>query len=425
VIGTGTHRQLRVAGSIAQATPTVIAHAIEESIAPRPGTRRIDAIDMLRGVVIVLMVLDHVRDFFHADAFAFNPLDPSRTTITLYATRWITHLCAPTFVFLAGVSAYLQAARGKLPAQLSPFLLKRGIWLIALEVTAVSFGWSFSFASPVFLQVIWAIGWSMIALAALVWLPPVSVLAIGVAIVAGHNLLDPIVPQDFGSAAFVWTLLHEGAPIPGPANPIGFALYPILPWVGVMALGYGCGPLFTLEPTRRARLVPAVGLAMLSTFAVLRGARLYGDPAAWDMHQTWVASTMTFFDVTKYPPSLHYVLITLGLALTIWPLLTRLRGRAANVLVTLGAVPLFVYVVHIYLAHALAVAANAGAGRDVAGLFDTFRKAMSSPDRLHSLGFQLPVVFAAWLVVLVLLYPPARWFASVKARRRDWWLSYL
>ena len=241
----------------------------------------------------------------------------------------------------------------------------------------------------------------MIALAALVWLPPVSVLAIGVVIVAGHNVLDPIVPEDFGSAAFVWTLLHEGGPIPGRANAIGFALYPILPWVGVMALGYGCGPLFTLEPTRRDRLVPAVGLAMLSTFAVLRGARLYGDPTAWEMHPTWIMSTMTFFDVTKYPPSLHYVLVTLG------------------------AVPLFVYVVHIYLAHALAVAANAAAGRDVAGLFDTVRKAMVSPDRLQGLGFQLPVVFAAWLVVLVLLYPSARWFASVRARRRDWWLSYL
>ena len=167
------------------------------------------------------------------------------------------------------------------------------------------------------MQVIWAIGCSMIALAALVWLPPVSVLAIGVAIVAGHNLLDPNAPEDFGRAAFLWRLLHEGGPITGVANPIGIVLYPILPWAGVMALGYGCGPLLTLEPTRRDRLVPAAGLAMLSTFAVLRGARLYGDPTAWDMHQTWVATTMSFFDVTNYPPSLHYVLVTLGLAFTI------------------------------------------------------------------------------------------------------------
>ena len=425
VIGTGTHRQMRVAGSIAPPTPTVTAPGIDESTALRRNTRRITAIDMLRGLVIVLMVLDHVRDYFHADAFAFNPLDPSRTTAILYATRWITHLCAPTFVFLAGVSAYQQGSRGRLPAHLSAFLLKRGIWLIALELTVVAFGWSFSFPYLVFMQVIWAIGCSMIALAALVWLPPVSVLAIGVAIVAGHNLLDPIVPEDFGRAAFLWRLLHEGGPITGVANPIGIVLYPILPWAGVMALGYGCGPLLTLEPIRRDRLVPAAGLAMLSTFAVLRGARLYGDPTAWHMHQTWVATTMSFFDVTKYPPSLHYVLVTLGLAFTIWPLLTRLRGRGADVLVTLGAVPLFVYVVHIYLTHAFAVAANATAGRDVAGLFDTFRKAMLSPDRLQGLGFELPVVFAAWLVVLVLLYPLARWFASVKARRRDWWLSYL
>ena len=423
--GTGAHLRMRVAGSITPVTPTVIAHEIEETRGLRPDTRRIDAIDMLRGLVIVLMVLDHVRDFFHADAFAFNPLDPSRTTVALYATRWITHLCAPTFVFLAGMSAYLQASRGKLPTRLSAFLLKRGLWLIALEVTVVSFGWSFSVGSPLVLQVIWAIGCSMIALSALVWLSPVSVLAIGVAIVAGHNLLDPIVPEDFGRAAFLWRLLHEGGPIPGVANPIGIALYPILPWVGVMALGYGGGPLFTLDSARRDRLVPAAGLAMLSAFAVLRGARLYGDPTAWDTHQTWVATTMSFFDVTKYPPSLHYVLVTLGLVFTIWPLLTRLRGRAADVLVTLGAVPLFIYVVHIYLTHALAIAANAAAGRDVAGLFDTFGKAMSSPDRVQGLGFQLPVVFAAWLVVLVLLYPSARCFASVKARRRDWWLSYL
>jgi uncharacterized membrane protein len=408
-----------------QRSHTTATDAVSQATAPKHDARRIVAIDMLRGLVIVLMVLDHVRDYFHADAFAFDPLDPARTTMVLYATRWITHLCAPTFVFLAGVSAYLQTARGKTPRLLSPFLLKRGLWLIALEVTIVSFGWSFHLPSLVVMQVIWAIGWSMIALAALIWLPRSAVLAISVSVVAGHNLLDPILPAQLGQAAFLWTFLHEGGPIPAAAHPLGLALYPILPWAGLMALGYGVGPLFTLEPKKRDRTLPILGLGMLSAFALLRGFRLYGDASVWAPHGASAATAMSFLDVTKYPPSLQYVLVTLGVVFMIWPLLTRLRGRAAGILVTLGAVPFFVYVLHIYVVHALAVAANAAVGRDVSAMFDFFRNAVFSPERLQGLGFELPTVYAAWLLVLALLYPLCRWFANLKASRRDWWLSYL
>jgi uncharacterized membrane protein len=392
---------------------------------PRAAGARLFEIDVLRGLVIVLMALDHVRDYFHVDAFDFDPLDPARTTLPLYATRWITHLCAPTFVFLAGASAHLQLARGKSAADLSRFLWTRGLWLILLEGTVLSFGWSFSFPYPPFLQVIWAIGWSMIALAALVLWPPVAVLAVGVAIVASHNLLDPIAPEQLGVAAPLWTLLHEGGPLSFDGAPFGLAAYPILPWIGVVGLGYGLGPVFLAAPARRDASLATIGLAMLAVFAMLRAFGLYGDPRPWDAEAGGWASAMSFLDVTKYPPSLQFVLMTLGVVLVLWPLVRRMPSAWAKGLAVFGAVPLFFYVLHVYVVHGAAILANAAAGRDPSGLFGYLANTFLAPERVATLGFPLPTVYLATLVVLALLFPLCRRWRDVKRTRREWWLSYL
>lgn len=386
---------------------------------------RIAEIDILRGLVVVLMALDHVRDFFHLGAFAIDPLNPEQTTPLLYATRWITHLCAPTFVFLAGVSAFLQRANGKATPNLAMFLLTRGLWLIALELTLISVGWAFWIPPMIFLQVIWAIGLSMIALAGLIWLPAPMVLAVGVAIVAGHNLLDPIPPENLGGAALLWTLLHEGGPVFFGGAPIGFVAYPVLPWIGIMAVGYGLGGVFLRPPAQRERTLLALGAAMLAGFVVLRFLNQYGDPNPWRAYAALGDSAMSFLNVAKYPPSLHFVLVTLGVVFVLWPLLARLRGPFARFLGIFGAVPFFFYVLHIYLVHALAMVANAATGRDPSLLFNFFVNNFTGAPGVERLGFLLPWTYAAWGVVLALLYPLCAFWAALKRRRRDWWLSYL
>jgi uncharacterized membrane protein len=393
--------------------------------APLPARIRLREIDMLRGLVIALMALDHVRDYFLTGSFLFSAVDPDRSYAALYATRWITHLCAPTFVFLAGVSAFLQAAKGKPTPDLSRFLLLRGLWLVAIEVTVVGLGWSFAVPPPLFLQVIWAIGCSMVALAAMVWLPRGAVLAIGIAIVAGHNLLDPLKPDDFGALALAWKFLHVGGRLSVGDIPIGFVSYPVLPWIGVMALGYGSGSLFLQPAEKRDRTLLVLGAAMIALFVVLRGFNLYGDPAPWAPREDWVRSVMAFLNVRKYPPSLMYVLATLGIAFALIPLLARLRGPAARLLQTFGAVPLFFYVVHIYVVHASAIAANAALGRDVSGMFNFFVTVGRAPEQYLHLGFPLAGIYVAWIVVLVLLYPLCRRWGEVKRTRKNWWLSYL
>jgi len=396
---------------------------------------RIAEIDMLRGLVIVLMALDHTRDYVHIGALTVNPLDPAQTTPWLYVTRWITHLCAPTFVFLAGVSAYLQFAKGKSAPNLSMFLLTRGLWLIVLELTVLSIGWSFAFPPFPFFQVIWAIGWSMIALAGLIWLPRVAVLLIGLAIVGGHNLLDPISAQQFGAWGPLWQLVHDGGPIfltQGP--PAALAAYPVLPWMGVIALGYGLGALFASPPAQRDRTLFLLGLAMLAAFFALRWFETYGNPppgagpfdiGSWRDEQSFGAAAMVFLNVQKYPPSLQFILVTLGAVFTLWPLLARLRGPIGSVLNTFGAVPFFFYVLHIYLVHIMAIAANAAAGKPTEGHFNYMLNLFTAPQLFQGAGFTLPWVYAVWILVLALLYPLCRYWQGLKQRRRDWWLSYL
>ena len=385
----------------------------------RAGVPRLDMIDLLRGFVIALMVLDHTRDYFHISAYTFDPTDPARTHVLLYLTRWVTHLCAPTFVFLAGVSVYLQGANGKSKQQLARFLLTRGAWLIALELTVISFG--FNFALPFqFLQVIWAIGVGMILLAGLIWLPRPAAAVIGVLIVAGHQLLAPVTPADLGALAPLWKLAFKVGPSP---FGLGFVPYPVIPWFGVMCLGYAIGPVFMQEPARRNRTLLALALGAIAVFCVLRAINAYGDPSPWKAYPSAAATMMSFFNVSKYPPSLLYVLITLGVSLLCMLAFQRLRGLFARVLLAYGRTPLFTYVLHIYVVHgsALLVAVLAGypASYQVNFLADPFRLYKAG------WGFNLAIVWVAWLAILIALYPASRWFAELKRRRRDWWLSYL
>ena len=400
-----------------------------EAAAERPATadglaERIDAksrirsIDILRGVVIVLMALDHVRDYYSYEMQLFDALDLERTYPALYATRWITHFCAPVFVFLAGVSAFLQGQR-KSNAELSRFLLLRGLWLILLEFTVLSFGWSFA-TGFLFLQVIWAIGVSMIALAALVWLPWQVVLGVGVAIIAGHNLLDPVTPEQLGGFALFWTAVHEGGLLGG-RPPEGLLAYPVLPWAGVIAAGYGAGRAFVLEQQARRRVLLIAGAGLVMLFLLLRLTEAYGDPNGWETQRNWARTVMDVLDTTKYPPSLVFVCMTIGPALLLLPLLERVRGPAMEPWVTFGCVPFFFYVLHLYLIHGSARVLAAANGYPELGVATAFR----NPEAMQGWGYSLPVVYLVWIMVVAALYVPCHWFAGVKRRRKDWWLSYL
>jgi uncharacterized membrane protein len=387
------------------------AHA--SALATHATIPRLASIDVVRGFVMVLMALDHVRDFF--SEARFDPLDLSQTTAPLFLTRWVTHLCAPAFVLLAGASAYLMGRRCT-RAQLSQFLFTRGLWLVVLEVTLVSLAWTFNvrYDHGLFLQVIWAIGVSMVVLAGLVHLPLPAIATISVAIICGHNALDGIEPQSFGDWAPLWSVLHVSGPIPH-----AFVAYPLIPWIAVMSLGYCLGAMFELEPHRRATRFSYLGAASLTLFVLLRTPNVYGDPSEWALHDTVLRTLLDFVDVAKYPPSLQYLLLTLGITLLLLSACESARGRLSALLQTFGRVPLFFYVLHIALAHLVAGAIGFATGFGTAVLSDDI---LLLPPQW---GFSLPVVYLAWLLVVTTLYPACRWFAAVKRRRTDWWLSYL
>ena len=385
---------------------------------------RIQAVDLLRGLVIVLMILDHVRDYFHAEAFLFSAVDPDKSYPTLFATRWVTHLCAPVFVCLAGVSAYLQLQVGKPVTYVRRHLWTRGLWLIFLELTVVSFGFNFGIPVP-FLQVIWAFGWSMIAMAAVVGLPVRAVLAIGIAIIAGHNLLDPVTPASLGAWGLGWQFLHEGGPIMVGGQPVGLIAYPVLPWIGVMFLGFGLGRAFTLERAKRQRLFIQSGALMLVAFVVLRATNGIGDPDAWVARGETARTIMAFMDVEKYPPSLLYVLATLGVAALLTPLLVRLPEAGREFLLTYGRVPLFAYLTHIFVVHGLMLLAATAWLGDPSIAFGYIINVFTNPAALEGWGFGLSVTFAAWALSVAILYPLCRWLGEWKRRRGYWWMYYL
>jgi uncharacterized membrane protein len=397
-----------------------LASGIAEPINPAlaGGTRpRLNSIDLLRGLVLIAMALDHTRDFFGASAM--NPRDVADPA--LFLTRWVTHFCAPIFVLLAGLSAYLYGARGRTTGELSRFLLTRGFWLIAIEFTVVRLGWTFSLALDFFMiQVIFAIGASMVALAGLVHLPRWAIATIGVGMIAGHNLLDGIDAAQFGALAWVWNILHQPTMLVSAEGTRLFALYPLVPWIGVMAAGYALGPLFKVERSVRIPALVLLGVAVTTGFVLLRATNLYGDPQAWVAHETVLATMLSFIDVEKYPPSLLYLMITLGPALLLFAAFENVQGRVADIITTFGRVPFAYYIGHLYLIHALAVAYALWMLGDASFLFGVF-----PPEKPAGFALGLAGVYGVWVVVVVALYPLCRWFSALKQRRKDWWLSYL
>ncbi len=389
---------------------------------PAPPAARLDSIDALRGLVMVLMALDHTRDFFHFGATqGYDPLDYHHTTPALFFTRWITHFCAPTFIFLAGLGAFLSGARGKSRRELSWFLLTRGLWLVLLEITFVQWaGWSFALEWQIhYANVIWAIGWSMVALAALVHLPIRAVGAIGLVMIASHNVFDRVTPDSLGALAPLWRILHEGGRVELGGGHVIATGYPLVPWIGVMAAGYAFGPLL-LHPTRtRHTFLLRLGFGLIAAFVVLRASNLYGDTRPWTGQSKPLQTLYAFLDCRKYPPSLCYLLMTLGPALVVLGLLDRRLPPWLQPLLCFGRVPMFFYLLHLPLLHGLAVlAAQLKWGR-ADWLFGT--DAAKPP---VDAGFGLVTTYAAWGLGIALLFFACRWFAEIKRRNRSPWLRY-
>lgn len=399
---------------------------MRDTTTPTPAAPYIVSVDLMRGLVMVLMALDHVRGFF-TDA-DFRSTDLTRTTPAIFLTRWVTHLCAPVFVFLAGTSAYLSASRGMPRPQLARRLLLRGLWLVFLELTVVRLAWFFNFDPAMMdLQVIWALGWSMVVLAGLVFLPMRAIAAFGIGMILMHNLLDGIRLEDFQAAdgSLTWqgwliSVLHV------PRFPV---VYPLIPWVGVMAAGYAFGPVMLLLPELRRLHAFRWGIALVVAFVVLRALNAYGDPDTWSIQDTSLFTLLSFVNTTKYPPSLLYLLMTLGPMFLLIAAFERWHeadvahgphGAAGRFLITFGRVPLFFYLLHLYAVHGLAVAAGWLMSGE-AGPFLTH-----SGDFPPWWGFSLPMVYLIWIAVTLLLYPLCRHFAAIKVRHRgSWWTPYI
>jgi uncharacterized membrane protein len=387
-----------------------------QHVAPR-GTR-LESVDLLRGLIMVVMALDHVRDHIHRGSMQFDPTDLTRTGIALFLTRWITHFCAPVFVFLAGTGAFLWGARGRTKDEISRYLLTRGLWLVLLELTIVNWEWNFGIEFSHFgALVIWALGWSMVAMAGLVRLPLPAIGAFGWWMILGHNLFDRITPDRFGPFAWLWRVLHvQGDIHMGPVTL--FVMYPLVPWIGVMPAGYAFGSWMVNEDPKRRRRMAAVGLLLIAVFAELRFYNFYGDPQPWSRQKDAVFTALSFINCQKYPPSLLFLLMTLGPALLVLAATDRGVPRLARPFLVFGRVPLFYYLAHLALIDAVTGAlAISRYGPNVAQVMSHG----PPPDY----GYRLPVVYAVWIGVVVALYPLCRWYAGVKARSRSGWLSYL
>lgn len=386
---------------------------------------RIESIDLLRGIVMIIMALDHVRDYFHADAFLHNPTDLGNTNIILFFTRWITHFCAPVFVFLAGTSAFMVGNR-KGKAGLSSFLLTRGLWLIFLEFTVINFSWFFNIHfSFIALTVIWGLATSMILLSVVVYLPFKAILAIGLVLVFGHNILDSL--QVVGNSPlgeisavllrpYVFQLGHFTV----------FTGYPILPWAGVMFLGYCFGTLYSssFNQDKRKKTLIQLGVSSILLFVVMRFINHYGDPSSWEGQRDFVFTILSFINLTKYPPSMFYILVTLGPAFLFLAFTEKISGKISSYVVSLGRVPMFYYITHIYLIHILALFAALATGYSLSDM--TFTTWITDSPNLKGYGFNLFVVYLIWIGVVLSLYPFCLWYERYKANHKEkWWLSYL
>jgi uncharacterized membrane protein len=404
------------------------------SVAAPPRPARLDAVDLLRGLVMVIMVLDHTRDFAFSGTLHFDPTDLTRTTPAIFFTRWITHFCAPTFVFLAGTGIMLQRQRGKPLSELSWFLLTRGLWLVVLEFTVVRTGWLWNvdYRFVGMAQVIWAIGCGMIIMSVLVRLPIPVVAALGLAILFLHDLTDPMLggfmpapgapPPSLGRELFV-IFFGRGVLQFGHPNPVMFFGYAVIPWLGVMALGYAVGVVYRWTPAVRQRALLWAGGVTIAAFIVVRAINAYGDPRQWAHQATPVFTVLSFLNVTKYPPSLDYCLMTLGPALLALVWFERLKPNAlSRAFVTFGRVPMFFYLLQWPMAHGLALLAGLIAHKPVDYLSKNLFGGVPTPD---DAGFSLLTTYALWLTAILLLYPLCRWYAGVKRTHSWWWLSYL
>ena len=380
----------------------------------------IASVDLMRGLVMVLMALDHVRGFF-TDA-DFSPTDLSRTNSALFFTRWVTHLCAPAFVFLAGTSAFLSTTRGLNRSQLAARLFIRGLWLVLLEITVVRFAFFFNLDySEMRLQVIWALGWSMVVLSALVYLPLWAIAGFGLIMIFSHNLLDGLRLEDFQAAngslewqGWLLAVLHV---------PHLTVVYPLIPWIGVMAAGYAFGSIMQMPVEVRRRLTLKGGVVLIVTFVILRALNDYGDPEPWNEQETALFTLLSFVNTTKYPPSLLFLLMTLGpmfVLLSAFEQAPSTQRAIGRFFITFGRVPLFFYLLHLYVIHGLVTGFAYVMVNDVSS-FLTYHKFFPP-----WWGFSLPVVYLIWAGVVILLYPVSYWFAGVKARHKgSWWTSYV
>ena len=399
---------------------TTAGHTGAGSSGARP---RVDSVDVVRGVIMILMALDHVRDYF--GSLAVNPTDLGTTTVPLFFTRWITHICAPVFFLLTGTGAYL-ALRRRSRTELSRFLLTRGIWLIVLELVVVRFAWQFNIDYRVtILTVLWALGWAMIFLSALVFLPVRVVGVIGALMIAAHNLFDSIQPSAFGALAPLWSVLHVPGPIASISDHVVFLAYPLIPWIGVTAVGYALGTVYDWEADRRMQFLVRVGLALVAAFVLLRGLNVYGDPVPWASQRSVVFTILSFLNTTKYPPSLLFLLMTLGPALLLLRAVDWRTPRFLRPALVIGRVPLFYYIAHIVLIHVLAVAACYVRYGEAHWMFESPTVAQFPITQPPGWPAPLWVVYTIWVGVVLMLYPLCRWFASLKQRRAEGWLSYL
>lgn len=388
--------------------------------------QRISSIDLLRGLVIILMELDHVRMYFGEGTWYAEPTNLATTTPLLFFTRWVTHFCAPVFVFLAGTSAYLSGAKKSTTEEVSRSLLTRGLWLIFVELIIVNFAWTFDVTySFRILQVIWAIGISMVALSALVFLPQKLILGIGTILILGHNLLDGIAVSGDSFSSLIWYTLHQpNFLIHDSGNVINF-VYPVLPWIGLMALGYVFGTIYRkdYDADKRKKLLLQLGAGLVVVFLILRGFNLYGEPKLWSEQGSFVYSVMSILNTTKYPPSLHFLLMTMGPALIFLSLSESIRSGISQPIIVFGQVPFFFYIVHLYFIHALASLFLLYQGYAWDAYVMSAREIMSG--RLGSFGVGLDAVYVIWILVVVMLYPLCRWYQTYKEQYpKKRWLSY-
>ena len=394
----------------------------EKSLEPA----RIESIDFLRGSVMIVMALDHVRMYFALGTWYAEPTDLATTTPLLFFTRWIAHFCAPVFVFLAGTSAFLYGMKKKHKEETAQFLFTRGLWLVFVELVIVNFAWTFDITySFRILQVIWAIGMSMVALSALVFLPQRLILLLGMILVFGHNLLDPVTVRGASLRDLIWYTLHQPNAVSLGGTLINF-VYPVLPWIGLMALGYVCGILyrkdFPVEQRRRWLLI--IGAAATLLFLFLRGLNTYGETREWTVQISPVFTLLSFLNTTKYPPSLHFLLMTMGPALIFLSLIERPGNRLPKPVIVFGRVPFFFYILHLYVVHASAMLLLVYKGREATEYIFSAENLMSG--RLSDFGLSLGAVYVIWLGMVVMLYPVCRWYQSYREKNPSkWWLSYL